>query len=58
MNELAQFLTYVTKVFGLAALVRQVRDKRPEPQIPTRPVLLSMLMGVVIRAGSYLDISM
>jgi hypothetical protein len=57
MNELAQFLTYVTKVFGLAALVRQVRDKRPEPQIPTRPVLLSMLMGVVIRAGSYLDIS-
>jgi hypothetical protein len=57
MNVLAQFLTYVSKVFALATLVRQVRDKRPEPQIPTRPVLLSLLLGIIIRAGSYLDIS-
>jgi hypothetical protein len=57
MNELAQFLTYITKVFGLAEHLRQVRDKRPYPQIPTRPVLLSLLLGVFIRAGSYLDIS-
>ena len=57
MNELAQFLTYVAKVFALAAMLRQIRDKRPQPQIPTRPVLLSLLLGVIIRASSYLDLS-
>lgn len=57
MNELAQFLTYVTKVFALGRVVRVVRDSRPYPQIPTRPLLLSLLLGVVIRAGSYLEIS-
>jgi hypothetical protein len=57
MNELAQFLTYCAKVFGLAGLVGQVRDKRPQPLIPARAVLLSLLMGAVIRCGSYLAIS-
>ena len=57
MNELSQFLNYVCKVFNMGRLVGQVRDKRPYPQIPTRPVLLSLLLGVVIRAGSYLAIS-
>src|SRR5690242_14480320 len=57
MNELAQFLGYVTKVFGLGRIVRNVRCRRPYPKIPTRPLLLSLLLGVVIRAGSYLDIS-
>ena len=57
MNELAQFLGYVTKVFALGRIVRGVRSHRPYPEIPTRPLLLSLLLGVVIRAGSYLDIS-
>ena len=57
MNELAQFLAYVTKVFPLGRIVREVRDTRPYPQIPTRPLLLSLLLGSVLRAGSYLDIS-
>src|SRR5438874_8951065 len=57
MNELAQFLGYVTKVFDLGRIIRGVRSRRPEAKIPTRPLLLSLLMGVVIRAGSYLDIS-
>jgi hypothetical protein len=57
MNELAQFLSYVTKVFALGRIVRGVRSDRPYPKIPTRPLLLSLLMGVVIHAGSYLDIS-
>jgi hypothetical protein len=57
MNELAQFLAYVVKVFALGRVVRAVRDSRPYPEIPTRPLLLSLLLGVVIRAGSYLDIS-
>ena len=57
MNELAQFLSYVTKVFHLSRILRGVRSRRPYAEIPTRPLLLSLLMGVVIRAGSYLDIS-
>ena len=57
MNELAQFLTYVIKVFALNRVVRGVRDARPQPVIPTRPVLLSLLLGVVLRAGSYHDLA-
>src|SRR3974390_1748987 len=57
MNELAQFLGYVTKVFHFARLARSVRCRRPYPTIPTRCVFLSLFLGVVIRAGSYLDIS-
>jgi hypothetical protein len=57
MNELACFLDYGTKVFALGRIVRGVRCHRPYPQIPTRPLFLSLLLGVVLRAGSYLDIS-
>src|SRR5258708_17616772 len=57
MNELAQFLGYVTKVFDLGRIIRGVRSRRPYADIPTRTLLLSLLMGVVIRAGSYLEIS-
>ena len=57
MNELAQFLGYVTKVFGFGRLVRAVRSRRPYPTIPTRCLFLSLVLGVVIRADSYLDIS-
>jgi hypothetical protein len=53
MNELAQFLAYVIKVFALNRVVRGVRDARPHPVIPTGPLLLSLLLGVVLRAGSY-----
>ena len=57
MNELAQFLGYVTKVFGFGRMVRSVRSDRPYPTIPTRCLFLSLVLGVVIRAGSYLDLS-
>jgi hypothetical protein len=57
MNPLAQFLTYLIKVFAFHRVVRAVRDSRPYPEIPTRPLLLSLLLGVVIRAGSYRDIA-
>ena len=57
MNELAQFLGYVTKVFSFGRVVRSVRSDRPYPTIPTRCLFLSLVLGVVIRAGSYLDIS-
>src|SRR5436190_17786617 len=57
MNELAQFLGYVTKVFAFGRVARSVRCRRPYPTIPTRCVFLSLILGVVIRAGSYLDVS-
>ena len=53
MNELAQFFTYCNKVFRLAFLVRSIRDHRPQAVIPTRPVFLTLLMGVVLRFSSY-----
>jgi hypothetical protein len=57
MNELAQFLGYVSKVFRFGRVVRTVRCHRPYPKIPTRCLFLSLVMGVVIRVGSYLDLS-
>jgi len=36
MNELAQFLGYVTKVFALGRMARTVRCRRPYPEIPAR----------------------
>jgi len=57
MNELAQFLGYVTKVFAFGRMVRTLRCHRPYPTIPTRCLFLSLFLGVVIRAGSYLDLS-
>jgi hypothetical protein len=57
MNELVQFLGYVTKVFAFGRVVRAVRCRRPYPKIPTRCLFLSLVLGVIIRAGSYLDIS-
>jgi hypothetical protein len=57
MNELAQFLGYLTKVFHFGRAARAVRCCRPYPAIPTRCLFLSMVLGVVVRAGSYLDLS-
>lgn len=57
MNRLAQFLHYAQKVFCLKTLLRGVRDERPWAQIQTLPVLLTLVLGVVLRISSYLDLS-
>jgi hypothetical protein len=57
VNRLAQFLHYAQKVFALKALLRGVRDQRPYPQIPILPVLLCLVLGVVMRVPSYLDLA-
>lgn len=57
MNELAQFLAYATKVFSLGRLLRDVRDQRPYPVIPTQPLLVSLVLGVILRVGSYHDLA-
>jgi len=57
MNELAQFLNYAIKVFALNRVARTVRDSRPYPKIPTQPLFLTLLLGVVLRIGSYQDLA-
>lgn len=57
MNELAQFLTYIVKVFAFNRVVRQVRSSRSYPVIPVRSLFLSLFFGAVMRVGSYRDIS-
>ena len=57
MNRLAQFLHYAQKVFALKSRLRGVRDQRPWPQIPTFALLLSLVLGVVLRISSYLDLA-
>ena len=56
MNELAQFLRYIEKVYGLTIL-RGVRDSRPFAVIPTTAVVLSLVLGVVLRISSYLHLA-
>lgn len=57
MNRLAQFLLYTQKVFGLKTRLCQVRDERPQAQIPTAAVLISLVLGAVLRVSSYLDLA-
>jgi len=57
VNRLAQFLCYTQKVFALKGLLRGLRDGRSEPRIPLLPVSLCLVMGVVTRIGSYLDLA-
>jgi hypothetical protein len=55
VNRLAQFLQYAGKVFGLKACLRAVRDGRGQPQVPLLPLVVCLVLGVVMRIGSYLD---
>lgn len=57
MNRLAQFLHYAQKVFALKTLLRAVRDGRPFAQIGTTSVLLTLVLGAVLRISSYLDLA-
>ncbi len=57
MNQLAQFLQYTGKVFDLKRLLRTVHDGRSEPQVPLLPLVVCLVLGVVMRIGSYLDLA-
>lgn len=57
MNRLAQFLQCGTKVLGLKGLLRSVRDGRVEPKVPLLPLVLCLVLGVVTRIGSCLDLA-
>jgi hypothetical protein len=57
VNRLAQFLQYTGKVFELKRLLRSVRDGRSDPAIPILSVSLCLVLGVVMRIASYLDLA-
>jgi len=57
VNWLAQFLQYAQKVFELKKLLRRVREGRSDPEIPLLSVNLCLLLGVVTRVSSYLDLA-
>lgn len=57
MNRLAQFLQYTCKVFGLKRRLRTVREGRSEPKVALLPLNLCLILGVVMRIGSYLDLA-
>jgi hypothetical protein len=57
VNRLAQFFQYTQKVFRLKGLVRSVRDGRSQATIPVLPIALSLILGVVTRISSYLDLA-
>lgn len=57
MNVLVQFLAYANKVFHLNRLVRAIGDRRPLAVIPTQPIVLTLVLGVVLRVDSYLGLS-
>jgi hypothetical protein len=57
VNRLAQFLHYAQKVFALKTVLRAVHDARPFAKIYTTPVVLTLVLGVVLRISSYLDLA-
>lgn len=57
MNEMVQLLGYGQKAYKLNTRLRQVRDRRPQAVIPTLPVLLTLLLGALLRYSSYLDLA-
>jgi hypothetical protein len=57
VNQLAQFLQYTQKVFDLPRALAGVRARRQDPEVSTCAVLLCLLLGVVLRIPSYLDLA-
>jgi len=57
VNRLAQFLQYTQKVFDLKRRLRSVRDGRDHPAIGIVAVSLCLVLGVITRISSYLDLA-
>lgn len=53
MNLVAQLWRYLTKVFQLPHRLRQVRDHRVFPEIPTSSVSAALLLGAMLRLPSF-----
>jgi hypothetical protein len=55
-TQLNQFATYAIKRFDLSLLAGTFGDGRPQPEIPSRPVWLSLLLGEVVHNPSFLQL--
>ena len=55
-SQLSQFVHYAQKRFDLSLLAGQFADARPEPQIPSRSVWLSLILGEVVHVPSLLQL--
>ena len=54
--QLSQFVTYATKRFDLPLLAGCFADARPQPDIPSRSVALSLVLGEVVHIPSLLQL--
>ena len=50
--RLYQFLRYAIEVFGMGPALMRVSDTREDPDVPTFPVVTSLLMAAVLRVPS------
>ena len=55
-TQLSQFVAYVQKRFDLSLLAGCFADARPQPDIPSRAVGLSLLLGEVVHIPSLLQL--
>src|SRR5882672_10414434 len=55
-SQLSHFVAYAQKRFHLSWLAGNFTDSRPQPEIPSRPVWLSLVLGEVIHVPSLLQL--
>lgn len=55
-TQLSQFVRYAQRRFHLSRLAGAFTDARPQPQIPSRAVWLSLVLGEVIHQPTLLQL--
>lgn len=55
-TELSSFVRYAQKRFHLGRLAGSFGDSRPQPQVPSRAVWLSLVLGEVVQIQSFLQL--
>ena len=58
MNRVRQLWSSLKKVFDLPRLIKNVRDRRQDPVIPTPSLHFTHLLGALLRVPSLLDLSL
>jgi hypothetical protein len=53
---LSGFVQYAQKRFQLPLLAAGLTDGRPQPEIPARPIVLSLILGEVVHLPSFLQL--
>lgn len=55
-SQINQFVTYASQYFHLPWLASSFTDSRPQPEIPSRAVWLSLVLGEVVHVPSHLQL--